>query len=57
MVDKTYDTLTDKTLKAMATGDSSSDPDDSDGPKFAAAVTSCGKVAGVPDLQNSTQTS
>lgn len=57
VVDKTYGTLTVKTLKAMATGDSKSDPDDSDGPKFAAAVTFCAQSAGVTGLQTSTPAS
>ncbi|XAS77674.1 hypothetical protein V3G39_06430 [Dermatophilaceae bacterium Sec6.4] len=47
VVDKTYDTLTAKTLRAMATGDSKTDPDSSDQPALTAAVAYCGKASGV----------
>lgn len=48
VVNKTYSTLTPKTLKAMATGNSKSDPDTSDEPVFTAAVAYCVKAAGIP---------
>lgn len=47
VVDKTYDTLTAKTLRAMATGDSKTDPDSSDQPALTAAVAYCGNASGV----------
>lgn len=48
VVDRAYDNLTPKTLNAMATGDSKSAPDNSDGPVFTASVAYCAAAAGVP---------
>lgn len=54
VVNRAYDKLTAKTLNAMVTGDSKSDPDNADGPVFTATVAYCAKAAGIVTPTSST---
>lgn len=47
IVDKTYSTLTTKSLQAMASGDTKTSPEKSDEPQIVAALASCGTTLGI----------
>ncbi|MEO8851170.1 MAG: hypothetical protein ABI360_05520 [Allobranchiibius sp.] len=47
IVEKTYSTLSAKSLSAMASGDDKTSPEKADQPKLAAALAFCGTTLGI----------